>query len=73
MPKGPNGQKRPVDVTGTAVMVARIATGEEEDTREEIASAAATLGRQGGKARAEAMTQERRSEITRNAARRRWG
>lgn len=31
MPKGPNGQKRPADVIGTAIMVAKIATGEEED------------------------------------------
>lgn len=32
MPKGPNGQKRPADSVGMSVMVARIATGEEEDT-----------------------------------------
>lgn len=73
MPKGPNGQKRPADVIGAAVMVARIATGEEADTRDDVASAAATLGRQGGKARAEAMTPERRSAIARDAAKKRWG
>jgi hypothetical protein len=28
MPKGPKGQKRPADVIGNAVMVAKIATGE---------------------------------------------
>ena len=28
MPKGPHGEKRPADVIGAAVMVARIATGE---------------------------------------------
>lgn len=27
MPNGPNGQKRPGDVTGAAIMVAKIATG----------------------------------------------
>jgi hypothetical protein len=27
MPRGPQGQKRPADVIGAAVMVARIATG----------------------------------------------
>lgn len=32
MPKGPNGQTRPADVIGLAVMVGRIATGEVEDT-----------------------------------------
>lgn len=31
MPKGPKGEKRPADVVGAAVMVARIATGEVED------------------------------------------
>ena len=33
MPRGPQGQKRPADVIGCAVAVARIATGEDEDTR----------------------------------------
>ncbi len=28
MPKGPQGQKRPADAIGAAVMVAKIATGE---------------------------------------------
>lgn len=32
MPQGPNGQKRPADVIGNAVQIARIATGEIEDT-----------------------------------------
>jgi hypothetical protein len=31
MPKGPKGQKRPADVIGNAIKVARIATGEEEE------------------------------------------
>jgi hypothetical protein len=31
MPKGPQGQKRPADVIGAAVRVARIATGEEPE------------------------------------------
>jgi len=31
MPKGPRGEKRPGDVIGAAIMVARIATGEEPD------------------------------------------
>ncbi len=31
MPKGPNGQKRPGDVIGAAIMVAKIATGEIDD------------------------------------------
>jgi len=32
MPKGPQGQKRPADAIGLAVMVGKIATGEIEDT-----------------------------------------
>ena len=31
MPTGPKGQKRPADVIGNAVRIARIATGEEPD------------------------------------------
>ena len=31
MPKGPRGEKRPADVIGAAVMVAKIATGEIEE------------------------------------------
>ena len=31
MPRGPKGEKRPGDVIGAAVMVAKIATGEIED------------------------------------------
>ncbi len=31
MPKGPQGQKRPADAIGAAIMVARIATGEIAD------------------------------------------
>ncbi len=31
MPKGPKGEKRPADVVGAAVMVAKIATGEIEE------------------------------------------
>ncbi len=72
MPKGPRGEKRPADAIGLAVMVGRIATGEIEDEREALSSAAAELGRKGGKARAENMTPERRSEIAKTAAAKRW-
>ncbi len=34
MPRGPKGEKRPADVIGAAIKVAKIATGEiEEDTK----------------------------------------
>jgi hypothetical protein len=31
MPRGPKGEKRPANVIGNAVMIAKIATGEIED------------------------------------------
>ena len=74
MPKGPRGEKRPADVIGNAVKVMRIATGEEEDDRDEQtpASAAAQLGKMGGVARARNLTPEKRAEIARAAAAKRW-
>lgn len=73
MPKGPRGEKRPADAVARAVMVAKIATGEIEDERDEkLSSAAAELGRKGGQKRAENMTPERRAEIARKAAAKRW-
>lgn len=73
MPKGPNGEKRPADAIGLAVMIGRIATGDIDDERDGIASAAAQMGKLGGKARAAAMTPERRAEIAKAAAAKRWG
>lgn len=70
MPKGPQGQKRPADAIARAVMVAKIATGEIDET--EISTAAAELGRRGGKARALKMSPERRREIAKAAARARY-
>lgn len=74
MPKGPRGEKRPGDVVGAAIMVARIATGEIEDN----ATAADKVhhsagGKKGGPARAAAMSPAQRSEIARKAAQKRWG
>ena len=77
MPKGPKGEKRPADVIANAVKVMRIATGEEPediDTPEKSGKdpAAVSMGKRGGKARAEKMTPERRAEIARKAAQKRW-
>ena len=72
MPKGPRGEKRPADAIGLAVMIGKIATGEIEDDADKAKSAAAQLGSLGGKKRAETMTPERRSEIARKAAEKRW-
>jgi hypothetical protein len=72
MPKGPKGEKRPADVIGNAVKVMRIATGDEEDVVTP-ASAGATLGKLGGQARAKNLTPEKRTEIAKAAAAKRWG
>lgn len=71
MPKGLKGEKRPV--IGNAVHVMCSATGEVDDTMDEkVTSAAAELGKRGGRARAEKTTPERRAEIARAAAAKRW-
>ena len=74
MPKGPKGQKRPVDVIGNAVKVMQIATGESQEDSGDAGKdeAAQSLGRRGGKARAAILTASERQEIARGAARARW-
>jgi hypothetical protein len=70
MPKGPNGEKRPADLIGMSVMVAKIATGEIEDNKK---SNRTKSGKAGAKARAEKLTANERQEIARKAANARWG
>jgi hypothetical protein len=75
MPTGPKGEKRPADVIGNAVKVMRIATGEEVeilDSDDGKDPAAKGLGKKGGAARAKSMTPERRAEIAKKAAAKRW-
>jgi len=71
MPKGPRGEKRPADVIGCAVKVAKIATGgiEEEFTKKEYTRKAGIIG---GKSRAKKLSAKRRTEIARKAAKIRW-
>ena len=70
--------KRPTDVNQRAFLIAQIATGEVEETKEEdlIKAAASAMGRKGGlkggKARAKALSSKRRSEIAKKAAAARW-
>jgi hypothetical protein len=66
MPKGP---KRPADVVGAAIRVARISGG---DHQEAPPSPAQQLGKLGGAARAKKLTREQRVEIAKKAAARRW-
>ena len=69
MPRGPDGQRRPADAVSCAVTVAKIATGEIEDSKPEKGRAGGLVG---GKARSERLSPERRSEIARQAAAERW-
>lgn len=75
MPTGPKGQKRPADSIGNAVKVMRIATAEEPEDYGPAKPAPATTaeaGRKGAAARAATLTPERRAEIARAAAAKRW-
>ncbi len=71
MPKGPNGQTRPADVIGNAVHIARIATGEIEETGLKHPAKRAS-GLAGAKARQENTTEAQRREIAEMAAISRW-
>lgn len=74
MPRGPKGEKRPADVIGNAIKIAKIATGEDTDevTDDGKDAAAVSLGRRGGTARAEALSDKRKKEIAKIAAKTRW-
>lgn len=74
MPTGPKGQRRPADVIGNAIRIAQIATGEVPETVIDDGKdpAAKALGAKGGKARAANMSAERRAEIAKAAAAKRW-
>ena len=73
MPRGPQGQKRPADVIGAAVHVARIATGELLDAKPFVGKEYAQLGGlKGGTARANSLSAPRRKAIASKAAKARW-
>ena len=70
--------RRPRDPAQLAKLMVDIATGEVEDrerTPEErgVDPAASAMGRKGGPARAASMTPDRRAEIAKKAAAKRWG
>jgi hypothetical protein len=74
MPKGPQGQKRPADTVANAIRVAKILTGEVQEDMGDSGKdkAAQALGKKGGAARREKLSPERRAEIARKAAQKRW-
>ena len=69
-------RKRPADLNRLAASIVSDATGETPDPDEGKDPAAVSLGRRGGlkggKARAEKLTAEQRSEIAKKAAAARW-
>ncbi len=69
MPKGPSGQRRPADAVARAVMVAKIATGEETESK---LSGKIKSGIAGAKARNISLSAEERSKIAKKAAKERW-
>lgn len=71
MPRGPNGQKRPADVIGAAVLVGKIATGEVEEIPV-VKSGKVRSGQAGGAARARALSEEERRAVAQKAAVARW-
>lgn len=72
MPKGPQKQKRPADVIGCAITVAKIATGEITEELEKR-SGRVRSGKAAGRVRATKLTKEERSAIAKKAAKARWG
>ncbi len=71
MPRGANGERRPANVVGCAVTVAKIATGEIKETPTKK-SGRVRSGRAGAKARAQSLTKDERREIAKKAAAARW-
>jgi hypothetical protein len=70
--------KRPRDFSQAAKLVVDIASGQVEDrepTPEErgVDPAASAMGKKGGPARAASLTPQRRAEIAKKAAAKRWG
>jgi hypothetical protein len=72
MPTGPRGERRPADVVGAAVMVAKIATGEIDDDSKSK-SGRVRSGRVGAQARSQSLSSEERRTIAQRAAAARWG
>jgi hypothetical protein len=74
MPKAPADKlPRPRDPLALAKLIGDIATGQVEDVNEDGKNAsAANLGRLGGAARARALSPEKRAEIAKKAAAKRW-
>lgn len=78
MPERSNKKKRPADLNKLAAKIVEVATEGEAPAEDSGKNpAAVALGRlgglKGGKARADKLTPEERSEIAKKAAKARWG
>jgi hypothetical protein len=66
--------KRPRDPVSLAKLIGDIATGQVQDaTEDKRDQSAVSMGEKGGKARAQRLSSERRQEIAKKAAAKRWG
>ena len=76
MPDRSSKPKRPVDINQLAAIIVQAGTEGEPEVEDTRDPAAVALGRKGGlkggKARAERLTPDRRSEIAKKAAAARW-
>jgi len=71
MLSGPRGEKRPADMIGCAISVARLPVGLESETLKEPSDRVPT-GQAGSCARAEGLKAEQRREIAKKVAGARW-
>lgn len=71
MPKGPKGEKRHADTVQNAMHIGRIATGDVDDSPSKAPNRAKG-GQIGGKARAKALSPEKRTQIAKKASQKRW-
>lgn len=72
MPRGPRGEKRPADLVGCAITVARLSIGDMEEKVTQP-SGKVRSGHAGARARAGKLTPAKRREIAKKAADARWG
>jgi len=71
MPTGPRGERRPADVIGSAIMVARLSVGDISEPLK-TPSGRVRSGQAGGAARAASLTQDERKAIAKRGAAKRW-
>lgn len=65
-------KKRPTDTNQRAKLIVDIATGEVEEKKEDKVVKGSAGGKKGGIARAKKLSAKKRTEIAKNAAKKRW-